>query len=254
MGVLGLKQGILRHEILLYKKLTNILNDINTILIPQVCFGCNAHLIRGEHLVCTVCRNDLPLTDYTFNEENPVDRIFYGRINIKKASSFLFFSENSIVQHLIHHLKYKNQEQIGVFLGDWYGQNLKDNGALNEIIDLVVPVPLHPKKLRRRGYNQVAKFAQRLAYHIGAEYADHLLVKSANTKTQTKKGRIGRWQGEKALYTLSDAEYLKNKTVLLVDDVITTGATMEICAKTLTETAGTIVYVVSMAVVPQLWN
>lgn len=132
---------------MLGKNLTNILNDINTILVPEVCFGCNAHLIRGEHLICTVCRNDLPLTEYTFNEENPVDRIFYGRININKASSFLFFSENSIVQQLIHHLKYRNQEQIGAFLGDWYGQILKENGELYKTIDVVIPVPLHHKKI-----------------------------------------------------------------------------------------------------------
>ena len=237
-----------------YKKLTNILNDINTILVPQVCFGCNDHLIRGEHLICTVCRNDLPLTDYTFNEENPVDRIFYGRINIKKASAFLFFAENGIVQQLIHNLKYRNQEQIGVFLGDWYGQTLRENGDLYGIVDMVVPVPLHRKKLRMRGYNQVSEFAKRLAHHLDADYVDHLLVKTANTRTQTKKGRIGRWQGNKALYTLSDENYAKNKTILLVDDVITTGATMEICAKKLSEVAGATLYVASITVVPQLWN
>lgn len=239
---------------MLYKKLSNILNDINRVLVPQVCFGCNGHLIGGEHLVCTVCRNDLPLTDYTFNEENPVDRIFYGRINVKKASSFLFFYENGIVQQLIHNLKYRNQEDIGFFLGNWYGHTLKENKQLHNIIDIVVPVPLHRKKLRQRGYNQVARFAQRIAHHIDAEYIDHLLVKTANTRTQTKKGRLGRLLPENALYVVSDIEYLKNKTVLLVDDVITTGATMEICAKTLTETTGTIVYIASMAVVPQLWN
>jgi len=239
---------------LLGKNLTNILNDINTILVPEVCFGCNAHLIRGEHLICTVCRNDLPLTEYTFNEENPVDRIFYGRINIKKASSFLFFTENSIVQQLIHHLKYRNQEQIGAFLGDWYGQILKENGELYKTIDVVVPVPLHRKKLRHRGYNQVAEFAKRLASYIDAKYDEHLLIKTANTRTQTKKSRLGRWQSGNALYTLSHIDYLKNKNVLLVDDVITTGATMEICAKTLAEASGTTLYLVSMAVVPQLWN
>ncbi|NNE78522.1 MAG: ComF family protein [Pricia sp.] len=236
------------------KKLTNILNDINSILVPRVCFGCNVHLNRGEQHICTACRNDLPLTDYTFNEENPVDRIFYGRINIKKASAFLFFTENSMVQRLIHHLKYRNQEEISSFLGDWYGQMLKESGELHKVIDLVVPVPLHRTKLRQRGYNQVAGFASRLAHHLDVEYADDLLIKTANTRTQTKKGRIGRWQGDKELYLLSDPDRLKNKNVLLVDDVITTGATMEICATTLSKPAGTVLYVASMAVVPQLWN
>ncbi|MGB6153082.1 MAG: phosphoribosyltransferase family protein [Pricia sp.] len=238
----------------MFKNLTNILNDINSILIPKVCFGCSAHLHRGEEIICTVCRNDLPLTEYTFNDENPVDRMFYGRINIKKASSFLFFSENGIVQKLIHHLKYKNQHHVSTFLGDWYGQILKDDHEIAQKIDVVVPVPLHPKKLRQRGFNQTEGFAKSLAHCLEAEYVDHILIKTANTKTQTKKGRIGRWQEDIELYTLSDSDYLKDKRILLVDDVITTGATMEICAQALQKAHGTTIYLTSMAVVPKLWN
>ena len=230
--------------------LSNILNDINTILLPRVCFGCNAHLSRGEEHLCTACRNDLPLTQYSFNVENPIDRIFYGRIDVKKASSFLFFRENGIVQQLIHHLKYRKQPQIGEFLGDWYGQILKEDKVLLKQIDIVVPVPLHRKKLRRRGYNQVALFAQKLAYYLKAELVEDVLKKTANTKTQTKKGRIGRWQGDDALYILENQSRLKNKNVLLVDDVITTGATMEICAETLLQIPGLSLYITSMAVVP----
>lgn len=231
-------------------KLTNILNDINSILLPRVCFGCNTHLSRGEEHLCTVCRNDMPLTEYSFNVENPVDRIFYGRIDVKKASSFLYFRENSIVQQLIHHLKYRNQPQIGGFLGDWYGQIVqKENSPINQI-DFIVPVPLHRLKLRRRGYNQVSLFAEKLAYYLQAELAENVLKKTANTKTQTKKGRIGRWQGNHALYILENPSKLENKRVLLVDDVITTGATMEICAKTLLQIPGISLYITSMAVVP----
>ena len=219
-------------------------------MLPRVCFGCNTHLTRGEEHLCTVCRNDLPLTEYNFNVENPVDRIFYGRIDVKKASSFLFFRENSIVQQLIHHLKYRNQPQIGVFLGDWYGQVLQEDKALANCIDFVVPVPLHRRKQRKRGYNQVADFAKKLAYYLNAELAENALIKTANTKTQTKKGRIGRWQANKALYMLEDTSTLKNKGILLVDDVITTGATIEICAKTLLQIPGIRLYVSSMAVVP----
>lgn len=235
---------------MLYSKLSNILNAINTILLPKVCFGCNVHLNRGEQLLCTVCRNKLPLTDYDFNEENVVDRIFYGRININKASSFLFFTENSIVKNLIHNLKYKNQEEIGTFLGDWYGQILLEDHSLKNI-DIVVPVPLHRKKLKKRGYNQVSQFGKRLAYYLDAEYIENALVKTTNTRTQTKKGRIGRWQGNKALYTLTDPVYLSNKNILLVDDIITSGATIEICVKALKESKNVNLYITSMAVVQQ---
>ncbi|MGI9550703.1 MAG: ComF family protein [Aurantibacter sp.] len=230
-------------------KLTKILNDISNVLVPEVCFGCNAHLLGGEHLLCTSCRNDLPLTEYTFNVENPVDRIFYGRINIKKANSFLFFTENGTVQRLLHHLKYKNQEKIGDFLGNWFGQIIKENGFIDPI-DFVIPVPLHSKKLRQRGYNQVALFGMRLAEHLEAKYADNILFKTANTKTQTKKGRIGRWFENKSLYTLSNSDLIRDRNVLLVDDIITTGATLEMCTKVLMESNNVNVYVASMAVVP----
>ncbi len=214
----------------------------------MVCFGCNARLNRGEKLLCTVCRHELPLTDYNFNVENGVDRIFYGRINIKKASSFLFFTDHGIVKNLIHQLKYKNQEQIGGFLGDWYGQILKENGFL-EKIDYVIPVPLHKKKLKTRGYNQVALFAQRIAEHIDAEYLENNLIKTANTRTQTKKNRLSRWYDNRSLYEVIEPQLITNKNILLVDDVITTGATMEICGQTLKKIEGISIYITSMAVV-----
>jgi len=191
----------------------------------------------------------LPLTEHTFNEENSVDRIFYGRINIKKAASFLFLTERGIVKNLIHYLKYRNQEKIGAFLGDWFGQLLKEDGDLSHI-DYVIPVPLHKKKLKQRGYNQVALFAKQLAFHINSTYRDDILVKTANTKTQTKKNRLSRWYDNRSLYQLKNPDVLINKNILLVDDVITTGATMEICAQNFISIEGITIYVVSMAVVP----
>lgn len=240
---------LIKSKKLMFYKLTNILNDIGSVLVPKVCFGCNTHLLGGEHLLCTPCRNDLPITDYNFNAENPVDRIFYGRINIKKANSLLFFTENGTVQQLLHHLKYKNQEKIGVFLGDWFGHIIKENGFIDKI-DIVMPVPLHRKKQRQRGYNQVSLFGKCLAKHLNAQYIDHVLIKTSNTKTQTKKGRIGRWYGNKSLYMLSDPELVRGKNILLVDDIITTGATIEMCAKAIQTSENTTIFVASMAVVP----
>ncbi|WP_394748353.1 ComF family protein [Spongiimicrobium salis] len=199
--------------------------------------------------MCTVCRNSLPLTEYNLIDECPIDRIFYGRIAIKKANSFLFFHENGIVKNLIHHLKYKNQEQIGTFLGDWYGSILAKNEDYSAI-DLVFPVPLHKRKQRKRGYNQVSAFGKRIAHHLGATFREDVLIKTANTKTQTKKNRGFRSHADNALYMLPQPEQLRYKNVLLVDDVLTTGATLEACATPLKQVEGVSIYIITMAVVP----
>lgn len=229
-------------------RISNILKDVTNVLLPISCFGCNARLYRGEVTLCTSCRHQLPLTEYNFNVENAVDRIFYGRINIKKANSFLHFTETGIVKNLIHYLKYKNQESIGKFLGDWQGQLLKKQGHLNHI-DFVIPVPLHRKKLRKRGYNQVSLFAKQIALHLNTSYVDNFLIKTANTRTQTKKTRLNRWYDNRSLYEIKNPQLLENKSILLIDDVITTGATMEICANTFKDIKGVTIYILSMAVV-----
>ncbi|PWL40113.1 amidophosphoribosyltransferase [Flagellimonas aquimarina] len=231
------------------KRLAKILNDINNILLPLVCFGCNAQLSRGESILCAVCRHELPLTDYNFTHENKVDLIFYGRIPIKKAASFVFFAKNGIVKNLLHHLKYNNQEQIGAFFGDWYGAILQNEKALQNI-DIVVPVPSHPKKIKKRGYNQVALFAKTIAASINAEYRGDVLTKIINTKTQTKKDRQLRWDNTKEVFLLTPSCKLKCKHILLVDDVITTGATIEACAKKLHQIGNIDISVLSIAVVP----
>ena len=199
--------------------------------------------------MCTFCRNQLPLTEYSFNEENAVDRIFYGRTDIIKASSFLYYFDDGVVQNLIHNLKYRKQQQIGQFLGDWYGQILAGNSISKEL-DYVVPVPLHRKKLRIRGYNQVTLFGQALANHLKVEFIPDMLLKTANTRTQTRKRRFARLGNDKELYMLNTDICLKDKHILLVDDVITTGATIEACTKALVKESGASVSVASMAVVP----
>ena len=215
----------------------------------MLCFGCNVRLYRGEQFLCAFCRNQLPLTEYSFNEENAVDRIFYGRTDIKKASAFLYFSDEGIVKNLIHNLKYRGQQEIGVFLGDWYGRSLAEKGELSDL-DAVIPVPLHRKKLKKRGYNQVDLFASRLAEHLKTPYLPDILLKSSNTRTQTRKGRIYRWQNSNELYKLRDPKTIENKHILLVDDVITTGSTIEACTRAIQKSPGVTVSVATMAVVP----
>lgn len=230
-------------------KLPNIINDLNTVLLPHVCFGCNARLYRGEQILCTPCRDQIPLTEFNFSEENSLDRTFYGRIDIEKASSFLFFNDIGVVKNLIHYLKYKNQPQIGLFLGDWYGSLLKKDKGL-PIIDMVLPVPMHPKKLKKRGYNQVEGFGKRLAYHLKAAYCDDILIKSTHTQTQTQKSRIFRWQHQSPSFAITKTHTLAYKKILLVDDVVTTGATLEACAKAINDEMNATIYIATMAMVP----
>ncbi len=149
--------------------------------------------------------------------------------------------------NLIHQLKYKNREEIGVLLGDWYGQLLKEENILTDI-DYIIPVPLHKNKLKKRGYNQVTLFGKQLAHHLNTTFLDNCLIKTKDNKTQTKKGRLNRWLSTKEVFTITNQEIIKNKTILLVDDIITTGATMEACANVLKETKN--IYITSMAVVP----
>lgn len=230
------------------RKVIKILNDINTILFPHLCFGCNARLYRGEKILCTLCRDELPITDHNYSTENAVDKAFYGRIRIKKGAAFLYFEEKGIVKNLIHHLKYKGQKQISAFLGEWFCSRLKSASTSPEI-DLVIPVPLHPKKHRKRGYNQVDEFGKKLAIHLGAEFADSILLKSRHTPTQTTKNRWHRWKYQEDEYHVDRLELIRDKRILLVDDVITTGATLESCAKALQQAPGVEVYLGAMACV-----
>ncbi len=198
--------------------------------------------------MCAFCRNQLPLTEYSLNEENAVDRIFYGRTDIKKAAALLYYTDKGIVKNLIHSLKYRNHQEIGSFLGHWFGMQLAD-GCKRGSIDYVIPVPLHPKKLKKRGYNQVSLFGEKLAEHLDATYLPYILLKKQNTGSQTSKKRANRWQDSADLYDITKPEILRGKHVLLVDDIITTGATIEACSEAI-HTAGDVkVSVASMAFV-----
>ncbi|MEM6892516.1 MAG: ComF family protein [Bacteroidota bacterium] len=234
---------------MVYKRLAKIINEINNILLPPVCFGCNARLSGGENLLCTVCRHDLPLTDYNFTEENSVDRLFYGRTQVKKGAAFLYFSKQGITKNLLHFLKYRNQKKIGSYFGAWFGAQIMENE--NNPFDLVVPVPIHPKKLRKRGYNQVTPFAKQLAQELDVPFAENLLKKTKNIRSQTKKDRALRWQNSQDAFTLGEEPKISPRHILLVDDVITTGATIEACVQALQTLEGVSVSVASLAVVPK---
>ncbi|MDA7557604.1 ComF family protein [Flavobacteriaceae bacterium] len=223
-----------------------LLNHLINVFFPKVCFGCLNILSDNEHLICTSCRHDLPLTNYHFNNIDSLKKIFYGRVHIENATALLLFEKKGIVQQLLHQLKYKGQENIGTFLGKWLGHEL---AAIDDYktIDVVIPVPLHKRKQRKRGFNQVAKFGIEIAEALGVVYRDNVLIKITNTETQVFKNRMARWQQNTTTFTLKNSALIANKHILLVDDIITTGATLESCINVLNLAENIKVSVASMA-------
>ncbi|WP_435136511.1 ComF family protein [Formosa sp. A9] len=202
------------------------------LFFPELCAGCDTALRDGEAYICTPCRHALPLTQYHLNNSPQVEKIFYGRVPIAQATALLRFEKKGITQKLIHQLKYKNQEGIGVFLGDWLGGELKQLPNYQNI-DLVLPVPLHKTKLKQRGYNQVTAFAKQLAEALNAKYTDDVLIKVSHTNSQVTKNRLARWTAKDSVFSIQNNSKIHGKHILLVDDIITTGATMEACANLL---------------------
>lgn len=209
-----------------------MLTSLIDVLFPKVCLGCNAMLTDYEQYICTSCRHELPVTNFHLNQDETINKIFYGRAQIEQATALLRFQKKGIVQHLMHNLKYKGYQDIGIFLGEWLGEELKTIPEYQKV-DVIIPVPLHPKKMKKRGYNQVEKFAQNLATALEKDYLDDVLMKQTNTSSQVYKNRLERWTSPKEQFVLQNSYKLKSKHILLVDDIITTGATLEACIEVL---------------------
>jgi competence protein ComFC len=212
--------------------LTNILNNIITSIFPKICLGCSAKLMHQEQHICTKCRHDLPFTLFHKHHQNPVLDAFYGRVPIENATALLHYKKNGMVQQLLHQLKYKGRQEVGTILGNFLGYELKKETSYNDITH-IIPVPLHKKRLRKRGYNQVTTFGKQLAIHLEAEYLEDILIKVNNTKTQAFKKRAARWLTTQHSFEVANTQTLEGQHVLLIDDIITTGATLEACANAL---------------------
>ena len=220
--------------------------NIINLFCPPVCAGCHSFLISNENVICTVCRHNIPLTNHHLNPENEAFKKFYGRIPIEYTSALFYFHKKGIVQELIHNLKYKGQEQIGTVLGEWYSEDLK-NLIVIQSVDQIIPVPLHKRKLRERGYNQVTKFGHALSEGLNIEYNPNLLVRNIYSKTQSRKSFLNRSEGIDALFDVTFTEKDHNKHFLLIDDVLTTGSTLEACSHALLKIPGAKISVVCMA-------
>ncbi|MCB0449006.1 MAG: ComF family protein [Confluentibacter sp.] len=220
---------------------------IVNLFFPKVCFACLNLLHDNEDTICVNCRHDLPVTNFHFDNDDTVAKVLYGRAKIEQGTALFRFEKKGLVQQLIHGLKYRGYENIGALLGNWLGSELK---ALEHYqnIDVVIPVPLHKKKLRKRGYNQVAKFGQQLAKALDAEYNDKVLVKVTNTASQTTKQRFTRWINNDELFAIVNMGAIENKHLLLVDDLITTGATLEACITVLNKAKNIKISIATMAI------
>jgi len=224
-----------------------MLKSIVNVFFPKVCYACNNLLNDKVDTICLDCRHDLPITNFHFDNNRAVAKVLYGRAKIENGTALFRFVKKGHVQQLIHNLKYKGHEYIGFVLGNWLGAELKTLEAY-KTIDMVIPVPLHKKKLKSRGFNQVAKFGEQIAKALHADYMDDVLLKITNAKTQSKKGRIARWIDSEELFAIKNITTIENKHILLVDDIITTGATLEACISVLNEAKNIKISIATMAI------
>ncbi len=208
------------------------IQDLFHLFFPNICLSCGDQLYRGETVLCLTCQHFLPKTYFHDDPQNPVYKLFWGRVPIQFATACYYFSKGSRVQQLLHHLKYNHRTEVGTKIGKLYGQTLKEHTFFNDI-ELIVPVPLHPRKERRRGYNQSAAFADGLSKAMGLPWTKKALTRTHHTPSQTYKKRYERWENVHHKFQLHSTHLSTKNHVLLVDDVITTGATLEACAHTL---------------------
>jgi ComF family protein len=212
---------------------TEYLESFRGLLFPNLCMGCSGVLSKNENILCFTCENNLPKTNFHLEAENIIFKRLYGRIPIENATALFYFDKGNTVQRLMHLLKYSNKKEIGKYLGKMLGNDLVECKNFKSITS-VIPIPLHEKKLRIRGYNQAEYFALGIAEAMKINAVTNVLQRLENTETQTGKNRFERWDNVKDAFVLKNESAIENHHILLVDDVVTTGATLEACAQHLT--------------------
>lgn len=206
--------------------------DLINLLFPELCNGCGKLLYRGEKVICTPCAYDLPYTDFHLYADNLVAKQLWGRLPVNMAMAMLYFKKGTKVQNLMHNLKYKGQTEVGALLGSLLASKLMESSYYQQI-DLIIPVPLHQKKLRLRGYNQSEYIATGLGEQLGIATCFKSLYRKKPTESQTRKARYTRYENMLDVFGINQPQQIVGKHILLVDDVITTGATLEACGNIL---------------------
>ena len=216
------------------------------VLFPKICLGCNTLLLSNENVICTVCRHEIPLTNHYLNPDNEGMKKFYGKVPVEFCSTFIYFQKKGIVQEMIHNLKYRGHEEIGTLLGEWSAEDLKTL-PISKSFDEIIPVPLHKRRLRKLGYNQVTTFGKALSDNLKIPFNDKLLSRIVFSKTQVRKNLLGRTDVKENIFEANFTEKDNNKHFLLIDDVLTTGSTLEACSRALLKIPGVKISIVCMA-------
>lgn len=201
------------------------------LLFPHVCTGCGSDILSESSELCMRCMDAMPETNFELYPNNPVEKLFWGRLPLAGATAQYYFTKESLMQHLMHQFKYRGNKDIGLQLGKIMGEQIKRSGRFE--VDALIPLPLFPRKEKRRGYNQASLLCEGMAESMKIPMLDKIVTRPQHTETQTKKGRIERWKNMEGKFVLNDAAAIRNKHLLLVDDVITTGATLEACGNEL---------------------
>jgi ComF family protein len=227
--------------------LYDIWDDFISLLFPRLCHACGNHLLKNEYLICTQCFISIPRTNYHLTPDNPVEQLFWGRCRISRGAAFSFYNKGSRIRKLIHKLKYDGIKELGSELGKIYGLSLKNSGFISDL-DVIIPVPLHPSKLRKRGFNQSEYISKGIADVTGLQLDIRTLIRTRASDTQTKRSRYERWKNVEEIFAVTDSESIRGKHILLVDDVITTGSTIDACATELLRVDNVSVSIAALAV------
>ncbi len=229
----------------------SFIQAIYYLFFPKTCVFCDAHLSQNEEILCATCRHRLPTTDFIDSPNNIVEKSFEGRTPIVAGTALLYFAKKGISQKLIHDLKYRNRQDIGVFFGKWMGKQIRNSARFATVEGLIL-VPIHPKKMKSRGYNQLTTFGVQLSKELGVSVFQNVLQKKEDKKSQTQKNRLSRFEKISDSFKLDNSSAIAGKHVLLLDDVITTGATLEACVNELLKVPGTSVSIATMVVADNL--
>jgi ComF family protein len=216
------------------------------VFYPSLCYGCNNELVQGDQYICLQCQTEMGRTYFESIRDNPVEKLFWGRADIQCAASTFYYIDKTPLQQIVHHIKYRQEKELGIHMGEIMG--IHGSGLFTECkTDLCIPMPLHPKKEYKRGYNQASLLCEGIFKQTGIPYNEKALVRNENTRTQTKKSRIERWKNVASVFDVIEPLVINDKHVVVVDDVITTGASTEACVNTLLQHGAKTVGIYSLA-------